>query len=475
MRASDAVPVLPETPVYQDTIAAIATASGAAGIGIVRLSGPEAFVIADRLTRDKRSAEAQPGHTLRRVTLHHPTTRQPIDDALLAVFRAPRSLTGENVVEVQGHGGTVTLQRVLAACLAGGARAARPGEFTERAFRNGKMDLAQAEAVAALVSSETIAAQRAALRQVSGELSTVVNDAASVLQEALAVIEASIDFPEEVGEADPVLVDIPLAQAEVMIRDLLATSGYGRRLQEGVTIVLAGRPNVGKSSLLNALSGTDRSIVTAIPGTTRDIVEEALNLQGLPVRALDTAGIRYTEDLVEQIGVARARQAIISADVVVAVLDATSGALTEEDSDFLSSLAQQPHVIAVNKADAANPAAVIESIKAGNDPGDVVPVSATTQEGLGILTDAIVRAATGSQGGTTDRDSPLVTSTRHEAALQAALAALTTARSTLADNLPLELIAVDVHGTLQSLGEITGTTTREEIIAGIFSRFCLGK
>jgi tRNA modification GTPase len=214
--------------------------------------------------------------------------------------------------------------------------------------------------------------------------------------------------------------------------------------------------------------------VTPIPGTTRDIVEEALNLQGLPVRAMDTAGIRLTEDPVEQIGVARARQAIVSADVVVAVLDASSGTLTEEDHDFLSSLAQQPHVIAVNKSDAANPAAVIDSIKAGSDLVDVVPVSATTQEGLGILTDAIITAATGSQGGT-ERGSPLVTSARHEVALQAALAALTAARSTLADNLPLELIAVDVHGTLQNLGEITGATTREEIIAGIFSRFCLGK
>ncbi len=457
-----------------ETIAAIATATGPAGVGIVRLSGPDAFVIADRLTGGKRSAETQASHTLRRVTVHDPGTREPLDDSLLAVFRAPRSLTGEHVVEVQGHGGSVTLHRVLSACLAAGARAARPGEFTERAFRNGKMDLAQAEAVAALVSSETVAAQRAALRQVSGGLSQAVNDAASVLQEALALIEASIDFPEEVGDADPVEVDAPLARAQEMIRELLATAGYGRRLQEGLTIVLAGRPNVGKSSLLNALSGTQRAIVTPIPGTTRDIVEEALNLRGLPVRALDTAGIRDTEDPVEKIGVARARQAIESADVVVAVLDAGSETLSGEDRAFIASLALQPHVIVVNKTDAADPAVILQSAKAMSETADVVPVSATTQEGLGTLTDTIVRAATGSRADA-NSDSPLVTSARHEAALKAALAALAAARTTLADDFPLEMIAVDVHGALQILGEITGATTREEIIAGIFARFCLGK
>ncbi|MES2465318.1 MAG: tRNA uridine-5-carboxymethylaminomethyl(34) synthesis GTPase MnmE [Armatimonadota bacterium] len=461
-------------PVFQETIAAVATATGAAGVGIVRISGPDAFTVADRLTSGKRAAANQPTHTLRRVTICDPNTQEPLDDALLAVFHGPRSLTGENVVEIQGHGGMVTLQRVLSACLAGGARAARPGEFTERAFRNGKMDLAQAEAVAALVSSQTVAAQRAALRQVSGELSDAVNEAAVVLQEALALIEASIDFPEEIGDADPVQVDAPLAHAETMVRSLLSTAGYGRRLQEGLTIVLAGRPNVGKSSLLNALSGTQRAIVTPIPGTTRDIVEEALNLQGLPVRALDTAGIRDTFDPVEQIGVARAREAMRSADVVVAVLDAADGTLTAEDVLLLESLAPQPHVVAVNKSDAADPAELIESATAVTPDAAIVPVSATTQEGLSLLSEAIVRTVTGNAAGA-GSDAPLVTSARHEAALRAALDALLAARATLAEGLPLEMIAVDVHGTLQSLGEITGAATREEIIAGIFARFCLGK
>ena len=462
---------------FPDTIAAIATATGAAGIGIVRLSGPDALDIADRLVGGSGTAARQKPYTLRRVTVRDPRTGEALDDALIAVFHRPRSLTGENVVEIQGHGGMVTLHRVLAACLASGARAARPGEFTERAFRHGKMDLAQAEAVAALVSSQTVAAQRAALRQVSGFLSQRVNEAASALQESLAQIEASIDFPEEIGDADPAEVDAPLARAETITRDLLATAGYGRRLQEGITLVLAGRPNVGKSSLLNTLSGTERAIVTPIPGTTRDIVEEALNLGGLPVRALDTAGIRDTDDPIEEIGVARARQAVQSADVVVAVLDATSAGISNEDTSFLQSLAAQPYVITVNKADAVTPDALREMVRAvrvADKDAFIIPVSAVTREGLTALTDAIVKTVSGSGGSTSD-DTPVVTSARHAAALESALASLQAARTTLAHGLPLELIAVDVHGAMQNLGEITGATTREEIIAGIFARFCLGK
>ncbi|MBC8104534.1 MAG: tRNA uridine-5-carboxymethylaminomethyl(34) synthesis GTPase MnmE, partial [Cytophagales bacterium] len=383
-----------------DTIAAIATGTGAAGIGIVRISGPDALRVGSRITASVLVGHPLPpksrqrSHSLRRVTVRDPETRETLDDALLAVFRAPRSLTGEHVVEIQGHGGSLTLGRVLAACFAAGARAARPGEFTERAFRNGKMDLAQAEAVAALVSSQTVAAQRAALRQVSGALSQAVRTAASALQEGLALIEASIDFPEEIGDADPALVDGSLLRAEETVQTLLATASYGRRLREGLTIVLAGRPNVGKSSLLNALSGTERAIVTEVAGTTRDIVEEALNFGGLPVRALDTAGIRQTDDPVETVGVARAWEAIRSADVVIAVLDASHCPPAEDDLRFLHSLADQPQVIAINKSDAADSQVLLRSLK--GVVGSHVPlvaVSARTGEGLTTLTEAVSQTA----------------------------------------------------------------------------------
>ncbi|GAB4459375.1 MAG: tRNA uridine-5-carboxymethylaminomethyl(34) synthesis GTPase MnmE [Armatimonadaceae bacterium] len=462
----------PET----DTIAAIATAAGPAGVGVLRVSGPGAFTVADRMLRRKTQnpVAAQEGHTLRRATVYEPQTGEPVDDGLLAVFHAPRSFTGEDVVEFQGHGGTVTLNRVLAAALRAGARAARPGEFSERAFRNGKLDLAQAEAIADLISAGTVAAQRAARRQLSGELSGAVLAVRDAIFEALALIEATIDFPEEVGEIEPERLDAPLARAAARIESLLATAAYGRRLREGITVVLTGRPNVGKSSLLNALSGTQRAIVTDIPGTTRDIVEEQLQLGGIPVRALDTAGLRETTDPVERIGVERARQAVRDADVAIVILDATAG-LTDDDRHFLHTLPDgPPAVIAINKADTAAVAPLVEAVRLWVDVGiPVLGVSAVTGVGLAALTEAVAQTVSGSA--LPSEAVPLVTTARHENALRAAAESLHRARNTITAGLPPELIAVDSHAALASLGEITGETTREEIIAGIFSRFCIGK
>lgn len=463
------------TPVATETIAAVATGAGPAGIGIVRVSGPQAFAVADRVLagRGNRTTASFDGHTLHRARVVDPRTNDTIDDALIAVFHAPRSLTGENVVEIQGHGGSVTLLLVLGALLASGARSARPGEFSERAFLGGKIDLAQAEAVADLVAARTVAAQRAARQQVEGRLSQVVGRAKKAIEEALARVEASIDFPEEVGEADPADVDAFLARAQDGLAPLLATAGWGRRLRDGVAVALAGRPNVGKSSLLNALAGRERVIVSPIPGTTRDVVEEALNLCGLPVRALDTAGIRDTPDPVERIGVERARAAVADADVVVAVLDAQSG-VTADDAAFLQSLAGRAVVAAINKADGTDPGRAINAARRILGPdGFVVATSAITGANIDALAKAIARAATG--GAFEAGDTPLVTSARHEAAVRQAVQALGAARATLAQRLPVELVAVDAHGALQALGEITGETVREEIIAGIFARFCIGK
>ena len=461
-----------------DTIAAIATASGAAGIGIVRISGPNAFQIADRLLLpERRSLSTRAGHTLRRDTIHDVATGDLIDDALIAIFHAPRSFTGENVVEIQGHGGAVTLKRVFSSCLAADARPARPGEFSERAFVNGKMDLAQAEAVADLVNAETIGAQRAALRQVTGALSKQVHLAAQQLKAALAAIEASIDFPEDVGDIDPVAVAAKLTDGLAPISALLGTATYGRRLREGLSVVLTGRPNVGKSSLLNALSGTDRAIVTDVPGTTRDIIEEVLHIHGIPVRALDTAGLRESADPVERIGVERARAAVAAADVTVLVLDAASG-LDKEDVALLKSLDMSSLVVALNKADlTADISGRIGEIREiASEPFAVVPTSTKTREGLEALTRAIAQAA-GDSGeiGSAAQMAPIVTSARHEQALRAASDAIMLAHATISDGLSAELIAVDIHAALQFLGEITGETAREDIIAGIFATFCIGK
>lgn len=457
-----------------DTIAAIATGTGPAGVGVVRVSGPEAFVIADRVLGGRPAAASHTGHTLRRARLRDPRTGETLDDGLVAVFHAPRSLTGENVIEWQGHGGPVTLARALTACLAAGARAARPGEFLERAFLNNKLDLSQAEAIADQVSAQTVAAARVARRQAEGVLSRAVNEAASHIREVLARVEASIDFPDEVGEPDPDVLGARLLDAAAAITRLLDGAGYGRRLRDGLTVVLAGRPNAGKSSLLNALAGSERAIVTPVPGTTRDIVEEAVTLNGLPVRALDTAGLRDTSDAVERIGVERARAAVRDADVVVAVLDAQAGPLSADETDLLHDLAGRPAVVAVNKADAADPAPVLARAAAFLPGASVVATSATTGANIADLARAIADVATGGQA-TGAADAVLVTSARHEAALRAARTALDAARNTLAQRLPAELVAVDAHGALRALGEITGETAREDVIAGIFATFCLGK
>ncbi|MBC8140335.1 MAG: tRNA uridine-5-carboxymethylaminomethyl(34) synthesis GTPase MnmE [Armatimonadetes bacterium] len=458
------------------TIAAIATATAPAGVGVVRVSGADAINFAATVLRTVTPLAAQPSATLRRMEVTEPQTGEVIDDGLVAVFRAPNSFTGENVVELQGHGGSVTLGRVLAAVLSAGARLARPGEFSERAFVAGKLDLAQAEAVASLIEAQTVTAQRAARRQLSGAVSLAVGEATTAIGDALARIEASIDFPEDVGEllTDVVATQIvfdALTRARTIAANLLATATYGKRLTEGITLVLAGRPNVGKSSLLNALSGYERAIVSPIAGTTRDIVEEALQIGGIPIRALDTAGIRETGDAVEQIGVARARGAVETADVVVAVIDGAEG-VTPEDAAFLRSLVGRAVVVAVNKSDAANVEHAVREAATLLPNAPVVAVAARTGHGLPALSDAILSLLGANN---VDTNAALITSARHTDALRRAANALDAALQTLTDGLPAELIAVDAHAAIACFGEITGQTAREEIIAGIFSRFCIGK
>ena len=338
-------------PRLDDTICALATPPGTGGLGVIRLSGPRAFAVADAVTERPKNA---PCHTYAGHTLHraHVTDAQgeTVDDVLLAVFHGPRSYTGEDVVEISGHGGPVPMRRVLSCLLAGGARLAGPGEFTQRAYLNGKMDLAQAEAVGDAIAAGTEEAHRLARRQGEGRLSAAVLSIRDRLLGVLARIEAGIDFPEDVGELDTEFCATELCEADSEIAALLATADRGILYREGLTLVLAGRPNVGKSSLLNALLRTARAIVTPIPGTTRDVIEETLNLRGIPLRAMDTAGLRETEDEVEKIGVQRTRETITSADFVLLVLDASVGE-TPEDAALRAMLADRPHLVVWNKWD----------------------------------------------------------------------------------------------------------------------------
>lgn len=445
-----------------DTICALATPPGTGGLAVIRMSGPSAFSVTDAASGRRSACTSFAGHTLHRDTIVG-LDGGVIDDVLVSVFHGPRSYTGENVVEISAHGSPLIAGQIIARLLDCGARLARPGEFTERAFLNGKLDLAQAEAVGDLIAAQTAEAQQLARRQTEGRLSQAVQEIRSGVLGVLAQIEATIDFPEDVGELDSAACDAALMQASQQIFDLLATADRGILVREGLSVVLAGRPNVGKSSLLNALLRTSRAIVTATPGTTRDVLEETINLNGVLMRLFDTAGLRETSDEAEQLGVARTRETLHSADIVLLVLDAVAGE-TPEDADLRVTLAGRPHLSVWNKWDAAGQEV---------PPMDGVAVSALTGWNLEVLETAILDLAL---GGTVSRpESALVTHSRHKQALRAAARQIDQAKASLEAGLPADFASIDLRGVLGALGTITGETATEDVIAEIFSRFCIGK
>lgn len=456
----DAVDLLPT-----DTICALATPAGRGGIGVIRISGPDAFAIIDALTArsPERSWRIRRGHSLHRAVIVD-AGGDAIDDVLLAIFHGPKSYTGEDVVEISGHGGPVPIRQILLRLYDAGARAANPGEFTQRAFLNGKLDLAQAEAVADAIEADTDEAHRLARRQQSGRLSHAVEAIRDIVLGILARIEASIDFPEDVGELDVDLCRVETLAAIDRIQSLLATADAGILLREGIKVVLAGRPNVGKSSLMNALLRTDRAIVTPIPGTTRDVIEESANVRGIRVRFVDTAGVRESDDPVERIGVERTRASIDTADIALFVLDAVDGR-TPIDEELMAALTEIPVVAVWNKADIAAAAA----------PPGTIAVSALTGWNIESLESAIVDAASRGTAGALENASAVVTHSRHRHALKVAAERLHDAVNTLDAALPADFVSIDVRGALVALGEITGATATDDIINEIFSRFCIGK
>jgi len=454
-----------------DTICALATPPGAGGLGVIRLSGPRAFLIADAVTRRPRNTPCakRKGFTLHRATVVD-AHGEAIDGVLLAIFHAPRSYTGEDTVEISAHGGPVPLRQILGRLLESGARLARPGEFTQRAFLHGKIDLAQAEAVADIIAARTDQAHALAQRQGAGRLSEAVHAVRDILLGVLARIEASIDFPEDVGEMDLGECLHELNRADFLAQTLLQTADGGILTREGISVVLLGRPNVGKSSLLNALLRTSRAIVTPIPGTTRDTLEETVNLHGIPLRLTDTAGLRETNDPIEQIGVARSRDALARADFALLVLDAQAGE-TEEDAVLRGALKSRPHLIVWNKWDLV----ADRSVRGPALSGEAVSVSAATGWNIDTLEDALAQAVGHGASSVTPTQDAIVTHARHRRALEAAREGMAAARATLAVRLPADFLSVDVQGALTSLGQITGETTTDDIIQEIFSRFCIGK
>jgi len=452
-----------------DTIVAPATPPGEGGIGIVRLSGPQAVAHLAAAFRGRSVPAAMASHHLYRGRLCR-SDGTPVDEVLTVIMRAPHSYTGEDVVEVHCHGGNQQLRSALDLFLAGGARLARPGEFTQRAFFNGRLDLAQAEAVAALIGARSEQAARVALAQLDGRLSQQLQRFTVELRELLLLLEAHIDFPDDdLGPLDHAVVSARAQAVLAAMAALLLTFDAGRALREGVNVLILGRPNVGKSSLLNALLGEARAIVTEIPGTTRDTVEEQLVLGGFPLRLIDTAGVRETRDPIEEQGVRRAVEKVQSADLVLLVLDG-GVPLTAEDRMAMALAPPERTILVRNKSDLppAFAAGVLDAFPCQ------VAVSVRSGSGLDNLQAAVVAHFCG-VGDSEATDGVILTERRHREALSAARTALERFLSAQAAADPLECLAFELREALAALGQITGETTPDAILEQIFSRFCIGK
>ena len=453
-----------------DTIAAISTPVGEGGIGIVRLSGPDALAILRNIFLRGRKQSAirklQPYH----LTYGHvvdPETDQTLDEVLVAYMPAPWTYTRQDVVEINCHGGIVPLRRVLELCLRYGARLASPGEFTLRAFLNGRIDLAQAEAVLDIVRAKTAASLRVAVGQLDGRLSHEVHQVRAQMVDVLSWLEASVDFAED--EIPPRDVAPDLEKVQGRLERLLSTADQGIVYRQGVRTAIIGRPNVGKSSLLNALLRTSRAIVTPIPGTTRDTLEETLNLQGVPLVLVDTAGITAdAEDVIERLGIERSRAALAQADLALVVVDG-SEPLTSADHDIAALLENKPSLLVINKCDL--PVVIDVDGFLPNLPR--VRISALTGEGLDTLESAIVETVFSGQ--VLASDALLVSNPRHKDILQRAHDHVLAARQTHAQGLPADFVAIDLTAAVNALGEITGETLHEDLLETIFSNFCIGK
>ena len=455
----------------QDTIAAIATPPGEGGVAIVRLSGVDAEAIAARIfTGSGKKSGALKSHTLYHGKIRDPRTEQMVDEVLLTVMRKPRSYTGEDVVEVHGHGGAFIARQVLGVVLAQGARQAEPGEFTKRAFLNGRLDLTQAEAVLDLIRARTDKSAELALQQARGELSNWVHELREELIDILVQVEAAIDFPEEEIELcrRRELID-KISALATKINCISATYDWGKLFREGARVCICGRPNVGKSSLLNALLGEDRVIVTPVAGTTRDVIEESINLDGLPTVIWDTAGIRESDDQIERIGVDLSRRYVAKSDAALVVLDG-SQPLALDDQTLLGAVAQRKCLIVINKSDLPRSFAADEPRRFAG-ASEVRSVSAKTGEGIAELKRCLRNLLMDSDG-----VAPVViTNLRHRSALQRSASSLSRAAASLGESHAPEFVAMELSEARATLEEITGAIQNDDILERIFTNFCIGK
>ncbi|GAA0360075.1 tRNA uridine-5-carboxymethylaminomethyl(34) synthesis GTPase MnmE [Alkalibacterium iburiense] len=457
-----------------DTIAAISTPPGEGGIGIVRISGDEALEIADRVYRlgSKKLAD-QPSHTIHYGHIVNPKTDTPVDEVMVTIMKEPKTYTREDIVEINTHGGIVSVNKVLETVLQNGARLAEPGEFTKRAFLNGRIDLSQAEAVMDVIRAKTDKAMHMAVTQLDGNLSRLIKNLRQDILNTLAQVEVNIDYPEydDVEEMTSQLLIEKAEQVKNQVEALLETASHGKILREGLATAIIGRPNVGKSSLLNVLLKEDKAIVTDIAGTTRDVIEEYVSVKGVPLRLIDTAGIRETEDIVERIGVERSRKALSEADLILLVLN-QSEPLTPEDELLLEATEEHHRLIIFNKTDLENQLN-LDDLKEKVDPESIVQTSIVTQKGLDELEAKIAELFFA--GNTGEKDATYVSNVRHIALLHETIEAFDDVIEGIETGMPVDLVQIDMTRAWDLLGEITGESVQDELITQLFSQFCLGK
>ena len=457
-----------------DTIAAISTAPGEGAIGIVRISGDLAISIASSIYQcGTKQLEEQKTHTIHYGHIVDPKSGEVYDEVMVSVLRAPKTFTREDIVEINCHGGIVAINRVLQLVLRMGARLAEPGEFTKRAFLNGRIDLSQAEAVMDLIRAKTDKSMQLAMRQLDGQLSHLIQNLRQEILNTLAQVEVNIDYPEydDVEEMTLQLLREKTQQVLQGIRALLNTASQGKILRDGLKTAIVGRPNVGKSSLLNVLLREEKAIVTDIAGTTRDTIEEYVNVRGVPLQLIDTAGIRETDDVVEKIGVERSRKALKEADFVLLLLN-QSETLQEEDIRLLETTKGMKRIILFNKTDLPSKLST-EDIAPYAPEEEIVTTSMLNKEGIDQLEEKI--AGYFFQGQMNERDATYLSNTRHIALLEKAEQALVEVQNGIEMEMPVDLIQIDFTRAWDLLGEITGDSVQDELLTQLFSQFCLGK
>ena len=454
-----------------DTIAAIATAMSSSGIGIVRISGEEAVLVADRIfeMKNHKKLSEMPTHTIHYGHIHDED--EVIDEVMVLLMRGPKSYTREDTVEIDCHGGVYVMKRILETVIRHGARPAEPGEFTKRAFLNGRIDLSQAESVIDVIYSKNDFALKSSLSQLSGSVSEKIRDIRGTVLHEIAFIESALDDPEHISlEGYPEQLSEIVSGVADKIEKLLANSDNGKMLKEGISTVIVGKPNAGKSSLLNTLVGEEKAIVTDIAGTTRDVLEEQINLNGVLLNVIDTAGIRDTEDVVEKIGVDRAKKYLKDADLVIYVVD-TSTALDENDAEIMELLRDRHTIVLLNKSDLKQ-ITTVEEVRKHLDK-TMIPISAKEQTGIDTLEKEIKEMFF--SGKVTFNDEVYITNIRQKTALQEALRSLKLVQQSIEDDMPEDFYSIDLMNAYEELGTIIGEAVEDDLVNEIFSKFCMGK